>query len=75
MAGPRIVRAMVSDRGGKYGYVVKSRQDVYRALRRKRGMSKSVAAAIANAGRYKAGRHRMGVKAARTRRARYGGRR
>ncbi len=58
---------MVSDRGGRFGYVVKSRQNVYRALRRKRGMPKSVAAAIANAGRYRSGRHRMGVKAARTR--------
>jgi len=74
VAGPRIVRAMVSDRGGKYGYVVKSRQNVYRALRR-HGKSKSVAAAIANAGRLRTGRHRMAVKAARTRKARYGGRR
>jgi hypothetical protein len=60
---------MVSDRGGKYGYVVRSRQNVYRALRR-HGKSKSVAAAIANAGRYRSGRHRMAVKAARTRRRR-----
>jgi hypothetical protein len=68
------VVTMVSDRGGRYGYVVKSRQNVYRALRR-HGKSKSVAAAIANAGRLRSGRHRMAVKAARTRKARYGGRR
>lgn len=61
---------MVSDRGGKYGYVVKSRQRVYRALRRKRGMTKGMAAAIANAGRLRTGRSRMAKKAARTRRRR-----
>jgi hypothetical protein len=60
---------VVSDRGGRYGYVVKSRQNVYRALRRK-GASKSKAARISNAGRTRAGRHRMAVKAARTRRVR-----
>lgn len=60
---------MVSDRGGKHGYVAKSRQDVYRALRR-RGKSKSVAAAIAiaNAGRSKASRSRMARKGSRRRR-------
>lgn len=58
---------MVSDRGGRYGYVVRSRQDVYRALRRK-GASKSKAARISNAGRFFAGRSRMARKAARTRR-------
>lgn len=62
---------MVSDRGGRAGYVVKSRQNVYRALRRK-GASKSKAARIANAGRLRTGRHRMAVKAARTRRRRGG---
>lgn len=60
---------MVSDKGGKYGYVVRSRQNVYRALRRK-GASKSKAARIANAGRLRVGRHRMAVKAGRTRKAR-----
>jgi hypothetical protein len=60
---------MVSDRGGKYGYVVKSRQDVYRALRRE-GKSKSAAARIANAGRSRAARSRMAKKAARTRKRR-----
>lgn len=38
---------LVSSRGGKYGFVYPAQQDVYRALRRK-GMSKSKAAAIAN---------------------------
>lgn len=60
---------MVSDKGGKYGYVVKSRQDVYRALRRQ-GKSKQAAARIANAGRGKAARSRMAKKAARTRKRR-----
>lgn len=57
---------MVSDRGGKYGYVVKSRQNVYKALIRE-GKPKAVAAAIANGGRTKAGRVAMAKKAARTR--------
>jgi hypothetical protein len=60
---------MVSSRGGKYGYVVKSRHDVYRALRRQ-GKSKKVAAMIANAGRSKIGRSNMAKKAARTRKRR-----
>lgn len=60
---------MVSARGGKYGYVVKSRHSVYRALRRK-GYSKSKAARISNAGRTRAARSRMGRKAARVRRRR-----
>lgn len=60
---------MVSDRGGKYGYVVRSRQDVYRALRRK-GASKSKAARISNEGRTRAGRKVMAKKAAATRRSR-----
>lgn len=58
---------MVSDRGGKYGFVYRSRQSVYRALRRK-GKSKSVAAAIANGGRSHGQRSRMARKAARLRR-------
>lgn len=57
---------MVSDRGGKFGYVVKSRQDVYRALRRQ-GKSKTVAAKISNAGRSASGRSAMARKAARSR--------
>ena len=61
---------MVSARGGRFGYVVRSRHDAYRALRRKRGLPKSVAAAIANKGRTKAGRRAMALKAARTRKAR-----
>lgn len=52
---------MVSDRGGKYGFVYRSRQSVYRALRRK-GKSKSTAAAIANAGRSHGGRSAMARK-------------
>jgi hypothetical protein len=60
---------MVSDRGGRWGYVVKSRQNVYRALRRK-GASKSKAARISNAGRTHIQRSVMARKAARTRKAR-----
>lgn len=63
------VVAVVSARGGKYGFVYTSRQRVYKALRRQ-GMTKSKAARISNAGRTRVGRHRMGVKAARTRRRR-----
>jgi hypothetical protein len=57
---------MVSSRGGKYGFVYKSRQDVYRALRR-HGKSKTAAAKIANAGRTHVARSSMAKKAARTR--------
>jgi hypothetical protein len=57
---------MVSSRGGKYGFVYRSRHDAYRALRRK-GASKSKAARIANAGLTRVGRSRMARKAARTR--------
>lgn len=60
---------MVSARGGKEGYVARSRHKVYRALR-KRGFSKRVAAAISNEGRTKAGRVRMARKAASSRRKR-----
>jgi len=59
---------MVSARGGKFGFVYKSRQDVYRALRRQ-GKSKTAAAKIANAGQTHTARSRMAKKAARTRRA------
>lgn len=48
------------------------RPKVYEALKR-RGFSKSSAAAISNAGRTKSGRSRMAKKAARTRK--HGGRR
>lgn len=58
---------MVSARGGKYGFVYRSRQRVYRALRRQ-GYTKMRAAQISNAGRSKAARKRMARKAARTRR-------
>lgn len=60
---------MVSARGGKFGFVYPSRQDVYRALRRK-GKSKKIAAMIANAGRTIIGRKAMARKAARTRKRR-----
>lgn len=57
---------MVSDRGRRYGFVYRSRQNVYRALRRQ-GASKTKAARISNAGRSHAARSRMARKAARTR--------
>jgi hypothetical protein len=63
---------MVSARGGKWGFVYRSRQDVYRALRR-HGMSKSKAAAISNEGVTRAGREKMAHKAAATRKRRGGG--
>lgn len=59
---------MVSSRGGKYGYVVRSRHSVYRALRRK-GMSKRVAAMISNRGDTRGERSAMARKGARTRKA------
>lgn len=62
------VVTVVSDAGGRKGYVVKHRQRVYRALRRK-GYSKQRAAKIANAGMTHTQRSRMARKAARTRRA------
>lgn len=60
---------MVSARGGKYGFVYRSRQDTYRALRRQ-GKSKRAAAAISNAGRTHVQRVSMARKAARTRKMR-----
>jgi hypothetical protein len=60
---------MVSDRGGRAGFVYKTRQATYRALRRK-GASKSKAARISNAGRTFPQRSVMARKAAKTRRAR-----
>lgn len=62
---------MVSARGGKYGFVYRSRQKVYRALRRK-GASKAKAARIANGGVNPVQRSRMSRKAARTRRSKRG---
>lgn len=60
---------MVSDKGGKFGFVYKDRQDVYRKLVSK-GMSQEKAARIANKGHTKAGRRSMARKAARTRKVR-----
>lgn len=60
---------MVSDRGGRWGFVYLGRQSVYRALRRK-GASKTKAARISNAGRTHAARSSMSRKGWRTRRAR-----
>jgi hypothetical protein len=59
---------MVSARGGKYGFVYRSRHGAYRKLVGRYG--KKVAAMISNAGRTKAGRSRMAKKAARTRKRR-----
>lgn len=63
------VGAMVSARGGRYGFVFRNRQNVYRALRRK-GMTKSKAARISNAGHTHIQRSVMARKAAITRKAR-----
>ncbi|WP_020135061.1 DUF7218 family protein [Streptomyces sp. 351MFTsu5.1] len=60
---------MVSARGGRYGFVYRTRQDVYRALRRQ-GMTKSKAARISNAGRTFPQRSAMARKAAKTRQMR-----
>jgi hypothetical protein len=57
---------MVSDAGGKKGFVYRNRQDVYKALIRE-GKPKAVAAAIANGGHTAAGRKKMARKAAMTR--------
>ena len=54
-------------KGGRFGFVYKSRQDAYRALRRQ-GKSKRVAAKIANAGRTWSQRSAMARKGARHRR-------
>lgn len=62
---------MVSARGGKFGFVYTSRQNVYRALRRQ-GKSKTTAAEISNAGQTRVGRSMMARKAARTRKAKGG---
>jgi hypothetical protein len=60
---------VVSDAGGKKGFVYKNRQNVYKALIRE-GKPKSVAAAIANGGHTQVQRSRMAKKAARTRKMR-----
>lgn len=61
---------MVSDRGGKWGFVYKGRQRAYKGIRRKGKASKTRAAKIANAGRTHAARVAMARKAARTRKRR-----
>jgi hypothetical protein len=63
------VALLVSDKGGKFGFVYKSRQAVYEALRRK-GFSKEKAARISNAGKSHGQRSRMSKKAARSRKRR-----
>lgn len=60
---------MVSDKGGRAGFVYRSRFATYRALRRK-GLTKTRAAEISNAGRTRVQRSQMSRKAARTRQAR-----
>lgn len=62
------VDAMVSAKGGKYGFVYTSRQKVYRELRDK-GMSKKSAARISNAGKTHAARSAMSRKGALHRKA------
>jgi hypothetical protein len=62
---------MVSSRGGKFGYVVRSRFAAYRDLR-ERGFSKKISAMIANAGKSRAGRSSMAKKASRSRKRRGG---
>lgn len=62
---------MVSSKGGKFGFVYKNRQAVYRALRR-HGKSKKEAAQIANAGHTHVQRSIMARKAARTRKRKGG---
>jgi len=56
-------------RGKKARGITKGRRHAYEGMRKK-GMSKTKAAKIANAGKTKAGRSRMAKKAARTRRGR-----
>ncbi|MEU1443103.1 hypothetical protein [Streptomyces mirabilis] len=60
---------MVSSRGGRYGFVYTSRFSAYRALRRK-GLTKTRAAEISNAGRSFPQRSAMARKASKTRQAR-----
>lgn len=58
---------MVSSKGGRYGFVYKSRHKAYRKMRAK-GMSKTQAAKIANSGRTFAQRSAMAKKGWRKRR-------
>ena len=58
---------MVSARGGRHGFVHRTRHRVYRALRRQ-GAPKDKAARISNAGETRPQRSAMARKAARTRR-------
>ena len=60
---------IVSSKGGRAGYVARTRHKAYRALR-KQGASKSKAARIANAGVTRAGRVRMARKGVATRKRR-----
>lgn len=60
---------MVSSKGGRAGFVFRSRFSAYRALRRQ-GASKSKAARIANGGRTWPQRSAMARKAAKTRQTR-----
>jgi hypothetical protein len=55
--------------GNRLKSITKKRRPVYEALK-KQGMSKGMAARIANAGKTRKGRQRMARKAARTRKAR-----
>jgi hypothetical protein len=57
---------MVSDRGGRAGFVYLTRQRVYKTLRRK-GLTKTRAAEISNAGRTRIQRSAMARKSAATR--------
>ena len=59
----------VSARGGRFGYVMPSRQGAYKAMRRD-GMSKGKAAAIANGGHFFPQRSAMARKGAQTRKRR-----
>lgn len=63
------VSVIPSDKGGKFGYVPRSRFKAYEALRKK-GMTKRQAAMISNAGATKAGRKAMGRKGAKSRKRR-----
>ena len=60
---------MVSSAGGRKGFVTASRHRAYKALRRK-GMTKKVAAMIANRGDTHGERSAMAKKGARKRRGR-----
>lgn len=66
------VVTVVSSRGGRYGFVYRSRHKAYRGIKRSVGGNKSKAARIANAGRTHIARVRMAKKAARTRKRRGG---